>query len=108
MKKHTSSLLVFAAMHAFICNTQAQVGIGTSSPNASAQLEVNSTSKGFLPPRVALTATNAAGPVTSPAAGLLVYNTATAGTSPNNVTPVTIITMGPNGSESLRNSRMRR
>lgn len=64
------------------------VGIGsTTTPDASAQLDVNSSSKGFLPPRVALTATNAAGPITSPATGLLVYNTATAGTSPNNVTP---------------------
>jgi hypothetical protein len=64
-----------------------QVGIGTSIPNASAQLDVTSTTKGFLPPRVALTATNSTTPVTSPASGLLVYNTATAGTSPNNVTP---------------------
>ncbi len=38
-------------------------------------------------PRVALTATNAAGPITSPATSLLIYNTATAGTSPNNVVP---------------------
>jgi hypothetical protein len=66
---------------------QAQVGIGTSSPSASAQLDVTSTTKGFLPPRVALTATNSASPVTSPATGLLVFNTATAGASPNNVTP---------------------
>lgn len=64
-----------------------QVGIGTSTPNSSAQLDVTSTTKGFLPPRVALTATNSTTPVTSPASGLLVYNTATAGTSPNNVTP---------------------
>ncbi|MCX6307252.1 MAG: hypothetical protein NT040_19990 [Bacteroidetes bacterium] len=63
------------------------VGIGTSSPQASAILDVTSTSKGFLPPRVALTAINSALPVASPASGLLVYNTATAGTSPNNVTP---------------------
>ena len=32
--------------------TQAQVGIGTASPAASAQLEVTSTTKGFLPPRM--------------------------------------------------------
>ena len=63
------------------------VGIGTPSPNASALLDVASTSKGFLPPRVALTAINSALPVTSPVSGLLVYNTATAGTSPNNVMP---------------------
>ena len=65
----------------------AQVGIGTANPNASAQLEVNSTTKGFLPPRVSLTGTNVAGPISSPATGLMVYNTATAGTSPSNVTP---------------------
>ncbi len=65
----------------------AQTGIGTTTPNASAKLDVTATDKGFLPPRVALTATNSANPTTSPAAGLLVYNTATAGTAPNNVVP---------------------
>lgn len=67
--------------------TVAQVGIGTNQPHGSSILELNSTTKGFLPPRVALTATNAASPLTSPAAGLLVYNTATAGSAPNNVSP---------------------
>ncbi len=66
---------------------QAQVGIGTGTPNSSAMLEVQATDKGLLPPRVALTASNAAGPISSPATGLLIYNTATAGTAPNNVTP---------------------
>ena len=58
--------------------------------DASAILDLNTGNtgtKGFLPQQVALTATNAAGPVTSPATGLLVYNTATAGTTPNNVIP---------------------
>ena len=64
-----------------------QVGIGTNTPSSSAKLEVSSTSQGFLPPRVALTATNAASPISSPATGLLVYNTQTAGSSPNQVTP---------------------
>lgn len=63
------------------------VGIGTASPDASAILDVNSSTKGLLIPSVALTATNSAGPITSPATSLLVYNTATAGTAPNNVTP---------------------
>lgn len=40
-----------------------------------------------MPPRLALTATNAASPVSSPATGLIVYNTATTGTAPNNVIP---------------------
>lgn len=83
MKKSFISVTILIC--SFIVN--AQVGIGTSTPEASAKLDVTSTNKGFLPPRVALTATNSASPITSPAAGLLVYNTATAGTSPNNVVP---------------------
>jgi hypothetical protein len=70
--------------------TFAQTGIGTNTPNASAKLEVAATDKGFLPPRVALTASNVFSPITgtsSAATGLLVYNTATAGTAPNNVVP---------------------
>jgi hypothetical protein len=46
----------------------AQVGIGTSSPDASAVLELNSSSKGFLPPRMTTYPT-------SPAIGLTVYRT---------------------------------
>lgn len=65
------------------------VGINTTglAPAASAMLDVDATNRGLLIPRVALTATNAAGPVTAPATSLLVYNTATAGAAPNNVTP---------------------
>lgn len=66
---------------------KAQTGIGTTTPDASAKLDVSATNKGFLPPRIALTATNAASPVTSPATGLIVYNTAATGTAPNNVVP---------------------
>lgn len=62
------------------------VGIGTT-PVASAKLQISATDRGLLIPNVALTAKNAAGPVTAPATSLLVYNTATAGTSPNNVVP---------------------
>ncbi|MEI6577257.1 MAG: hypothetical protein WCO63_13855 [Bacteroidota bacterium] len=65
----------------------AQYGLGTNNPNPSAIIDATSTKKGWLMPRVALTATNVASPVSSPAISLLVYNTATAGTTPNNVTP---------------------
>ncbi len=75
-------------------NVNAQTGIGTTSPNASAKLEVASSTQGFLPPRVALTGTNdnttiknSAGSSVTPATGLVVFNTNTAGTSPNNVVP---------------------
>lgn len=68
-------------------SSYSQVGIGTTTPNQSAQLEISSSNKGFLPPRVALIATNLADPIANPALGLLVYNTATFGGSPNNVVP---------------------
>lgn len=71
----------------FLSIAHGQVGIGTASPNASAKLQVDASNMGFLPPRVALTGTNDASTITSPATGLLVYNTATAGTKPNDVIP---------------------
>lgn len=49
-----------------------KVGIGTSSPNPSAILEVSSTSKGILPPRMSESERNS---IASPTAGLLVYQT---------------------------------
>jgi hypothetical protein len=69
MKNTFTTLLLITAIL-----TQAQVGIGVSTANidASAQLEVASTSKGFLPPR--MTATER-GNIQSPAAGLLVFQT---------------------------------
>jgi len=43
-------------------------------PDASAQLQVDSTTKGFLPPRMTTTERDA---ISTPAAGLMVYNTTT-------------------------------
>ncbi len=83
-------LFCFAIMLGVVHSAWPQnVGINATgaTPDASAMLDIVSSSKGLLIPRVALTATNAAGPITSPTTSLLVYNTATAGTSPNNVTP---------------------
>ncbi len=53
----------------------AQTGIGTTTPHASAKLDVSSTNKGFLPPRVTLTGISDNSTIASPATGLLVYNT---------------------------------
>ena len=60
-----------------------QVGIGTTNPSASSALEINSSNTGLLIPRVSLTSTTVAAPITSPATSLLVYNTNTF----NDVTP---------------------
>ena len=57
-----------------VSQSYAQTGIGTTTPNASAKLEVYATNKGFLPPRVTLTSTTDATTIASPAEGLLVYN----------------------------------
>lgn len=50
------------------------VGIGTMNPNSSAKLELNSTNKGFLPPRMTTAQRNG---ITNPAEGLMIYNTTT-------------------------------
>lgn len=57
------------------------VGINTSGlvANSSAMLDIDATNMGLLIPRVALSMTTVAAPVTTPANSLLVYNTATAG-----------------------------
>ena len=60
----------------FTATTYAQVGIGTTNPNTSAALDITSTTKGFLPPRMTTTERNAIG---TPATGLVIFNTTTNG-----------------------------
>ncbi len=64
--------LIFSLSFILLCtlSVQAQVGINTASPNASAALDVTSTDKGLLIPRVAST-----GDIASPTAGMMVYQT---------------------------------
>ncbi|WP_042720188.1 hypothetical protein [Flavobacterium sp. B17] len=63
----------------FVAKDNGQIGIGTSSPDASAALEVASTNKGMLIPRVALTGSTDQTTIASPANGLMVYNMGTGG-----------------------------
>lgn len=87
MKKSLLPALLFLIFN----SATAQVGIGTSTPNSSSILDVNVNNlpangkKGFLMPQVALTGTNDLTTIPNPTNGLIVYNTANAGTSPNNV-----------------------
>jgi hypothetical protein len=86
MKKNISFLIFFVLCN--YCFAQ-NVGINPTGtvPNPSAGLDVDFVNKGLLIPRIALIATNNASPIVSPAISLLVYNTETAGTAPNNVVP---------------------
>ena len=67
------AVLLFIGAHSFALG---QVGIGTTSPDASARLQIDasasSNAKGFLPPRVTASERSA---IATPAAGLMVYQT---------------------------------
>jgi hypothetical protein len=65
-----TAILTLISIH----TATAQVGIGTTSPDASAQLELQSTAKGFLPPRMT---TNERNLIDTPAEGLVIYNATT-------------------------------
>ena len=75
MKKiFTASLRMFVPAFLLLLSSSvmAQVGVGTLTPDASSQLDITSTTKGLLIPRM-----NAAarGAIATPATGLLVYQT---------------------------------
>jgi trimeric autotransporter adhesin len=70
--------LIFILLSLFIVNCFSQgISINTSgiSADASAMLDINSSSKGLLIPRVSLASTTDVSAVPSPAVSLLVYNT---------------------------------
>jgi uncharacterized protein (TIGR02145 family) len=67
MKKIILIALIFGSCY----RGQAQLGIGTPSPDPSSVLELKSTTKGFLPPRLTTIQRNA---ILAPAIGLVVYN----------------------------------
>jgi hypothetical protein len=72
-------ILAIAFVVLLVTKAEAQTGIGTTTPNASAKLEVYATNKGFLPPRLTLTSATDATTIASPAEGLLVYNLGSVG-----------------------------
>lgn len=66
-------LFLFLGFYCSLFITYAQnVGIGTGTPNTSAQLDITSTSKGLLIPRMTTAQRTA---IASPANGLMVYDT---------------------------------
>jgi hypothetical protein len=73
------NLLKIVVILLSVSTGNAQTGIGTTTPHASAKLDVSATNKGFLPPRVTLTSNTDATTIPSPAEGLLVYNLGSSG-----------------------------
>lgn len=63
-------ILTFFLLLVFGCTVFAQVSLGTTSPAASAALELSSSDQGFLPPRMRKTRLDA---ISSPSEGLLIY-----------------------------------
>jgi hypothetical protein len=76
MKRFIFLILIFHIVS--IAKTQSVTVTDDSlyTPNTSSVLDVKSTNKGMLIPRVSLTGTSSASPITNPAASLLVYNIA--------------------------------
>jgi Flp pilus assembly pilin Flp len=69
MTKHILSTIILLSVLSMV---QAQVGIGTTTPNSSAVLDVTSTSAGLLPPRMNAIQRNA---ISGPSAGLMIWCT---------------------------------
>jgi len=67
-------LIILLAIFATVATTAQSVGINAdgSTANASAMLDISSTTKGLLPPRMTTTQRDA---ITAPAAGLMIYCT---------------------------------
>lgn len=105
---------IFTFLLILACSTNLSfgqnVGINATgtAPNTSAMLDVESTTRGLLIPRVSLTAINNNAPIgASVATSLLVYNTNTAGTGATAVSPgyyywdgsKWVALVGPNGKD---------
>ena len=78
--KRTLSLSIVTLITAFSFAQNVAINADASLPNSSAMLDVKSTSKGLLMPRVTLTGTADVSTIPSPITSLMVYNTTAAGT----------------------------
>ena len=91
-------LSYFISIISLTAFSQNNVGIGTATPNASAALDISSTTKGLLIPRMSGTQRTA---ITSPAIGLLVYDTEAKGLYQYNGTSWVAIGSSAGGALSL-------
>ena len=73
-KTFLATALILALAITSTTNAQVGIGVSTANINPSAQLDVSSTTKGFLPPRMTTTQRDA---ISTPATGLVIFNTTT-------------------------------
>ncbi len=67
-------LLLATVITCSVATAIAQVGIGTTTPNASSILELSSTDKAFIPPRLTTAQRNQ---IANPVAGMVIFNSTT-------------------------------
>jgi hypothetical protein len=72
--KYSFLFLLFSFSVSIVFSQSTGVGVGTVNPHPSAELDVSSTSRGFLPPRMTTAQRNS---IQNPASGLQIYNTTT-------------------------------
>lgn len=87
-KKVVAAIVFVGTSYIALAQTEGvSIKSSVSPPHPSAMLDVESSNKGMLAPRVSLVSTDVATPVSNPAVSLLVYNTAVSGTYPHKVVP---------------------
>ncbi len=74
--KHTLLFVVIVLINFTSIAQNVAINATGAIPNASAMLDISASNRGLLIPRVALSQTSLATPITTPATSLLVYNTA--------------------------------
>jgi hypothetical protein len=86
MKPYNLYIFVFTLM--FTAKVRSQIGIGTASISNGVMLQLEAADKGVILPRIALVARSSTSPLSSAIPnGTMIFNTATAGNYPDNVTP---------------------
>src|SRR5262245_31566293 len=105
MKKIIASPVLFLLIISVASQAQ-NIAIGTNGAIAhpSAMLDVKSSDKGMLIPRIPLTGTDDASTIVNPATSLLIYNTAIAGSGATAVDPGFYFWNGSSWSKLLTNA----
>lgn len=86
---NTKIFILATILFSAVASAQVKIGGTDGKPNESAMLDIEATNKGVLLPRVALSKTDIASPLTAHVAGMTVYNTAStkSATEVNGVVP---------------------